>query len=242
MTETAIPNFTFDETARLMAEGAHWLPGGASSDYRLGSAALVLDRGEGALLFDVDGNRLIDYYLRRRADHPGPRRAGGHEAVTRQLARGVQLGGESVDEYDGRPPRDRDRAVRRDGPLRQHRQRGGPAGVPDRPRRHRPRHDRQVRGPLPRLAGQRVRGPARPAQRRAGRRPASAHLVGRPGPGRHRAHRGAALERPRRGRGAAGPGWRGGGHDRAALARLHPARARASSRASASCAPATASS
>ena len=42
MTETAIPNFTFDETARLMAEGAHWLPGGASSDYRLGSAALVL--------------------------------------------------------------------------------------------------------------------------------------------------------------------------------------------------------
>ena len=37
MTETAIPNFTFDETARLMAEGAQWLPGGASSDYRLGS-------------------------------------------------------------------------------------------------------------------------------------------------------------------------------------------------------------
>ena len=34
MTETAIPNFTFDETARLMAEGAHWLPGGASSDRR----------------------------------------------------------------------------------------------------------------------------------------------------------------------------------------------------------------
>ena len=75
MTEPTLPNYTFDETARLMAEGSQWLPGGASSDYRLGSSALVLDRGEGALLFDVDGNRLIDYYLRRGADHPRPQPA-----------------------------------------------------------------------------------------------------------------------------------------------------------------------
>ena len=62
--------------------------------------------------------------------------------------------------------------MRRDGALRQHRQRGRPAGVPDRPRRDRPRHDRQVRGPLPRLARLRVRRPARPARtsRRGGDR------------------------------------------------------------------------
>ena len=79
MTETAIPNFTFDETARLMAEGAHWLPGGAIERLPAGrQPRSCIDRAEGALLFDVDGNRLIDYYLRRRADHPGPRRAGGH--------------------------------------------------------------------------------------------------------------------------------------------------------------------
>jgi glutamate-1-semialdehyde 2,1-aminomutase len=99
MTETAIPRLTFDETARLMAEGAQWLPGGASSDYRLGSAALVLDRGEGALLFDVDGNRLIDYYCGAGPIILGHGAPVVTEAVTRQLARGVQLGGESVDEY-----------------------------------------------------------------------------------------------------------------------------------------------
>ena len=31
MTETVIPNLTFDETPRLMAEGAQWLPGGAAA-------------------------------------------------------------------------------------------------------------------------------------------------------------------------------------------------------------------
>ena len=100
MTQPTLPNYTFDETARLMAEGSQWLPGGASSDYRLGSSALVLDRGEGALLFDVDGNRLIDYYL-----GAGPIILGHNpevviEAVTRQVRKGVQLGGETVEEYE----------------------------------------------------------------------------------------------------------------------------------------------
>jgi glutamate-1-semialdehyde 2,1-aminomutase len=100
MAETAIPAFTFEETARLMAEGSQWLPGGASSDYRLGSAALVLDRGEGALLFDADGNRLIDYYCGAGPIILGHGAAVVTEAVTRQLARGVQLGGETVEEYE----------------------------------------------------------------------------------------------------------------------------------------------
>ena len=99
MTDHAIPSYTFDETARLMAEGSQWLPGGASSDYRLGSSALVLDRGEGALLFDVDGNRLIDYYLGAGPIILGHNPPAVVEAVTRQVSRGVQLGGETVEEY-----------------------------------------------------------------------------------------------------------------------------------------------
>jgi glutamate-1-semialdehyde 2,1-aminomutase len=99
MTGASTPHYTFDETARLMAEGARWLPGGASSDYRLGTGALVLDRGEGALLFDVDGNRLIDYYCGAGPIILGHGAPVVTEAVTRQLARGVQLGGETVDEY-----------------------------------------------------------------------------------------------------------------------------------------------
>ena len=77
MTETAIPNFTFDETARLMAEGSQWLPGGAISDYRLGDggARHRPRRGRAALRRRRQPpDRLL---LRRRADHPRPRRAGG---------------------------------------------------------------------------------------------------------------------------------------------------------------------
>jgi glutamate-1-semialdehyde 2,1-aminomutase len=95
-----IPDLAFDETARLMAEGSQWLPGGASSDYRLGSSALVIDHAEGALLFDVDGNRLIDYYLGAGPIILGHDAPAVIEAVTRQLGRGVQLGGETVEEYE----------------------------------------------------------------------------------------------------------------------------------------------
>ena len=83
-----------------MAEGARWLPGGASSDYRMGSSALVIDHAEGALLFDVDGNRLIDYYLGAGPIILGHDAPVVIEAVTRQLGRGVQLGGETVEEYE----------------------------------------------------------------------------------------------------------------------------------------------
>src|SRR6187549_2583165 len=100
MARTAIPALTFDEPARLMAEGSQWLPGGASSDYRRGTSALVIDHAEGALLFDVDGNRLIDYYLGAGPIILGHDAPAVVEAVTRQLGRGVQLGGETVEEYE----------------------------------------------------------------------------------------------------------------------------------------------
>ena len=97
---STLPSYGFEETRRLMGEGARWLPGGASSDYRLGPSALVLDRGEGALLFDVDGNRLIDYYCGAGPIILGHDAPVVVEAVTRQISRGVQLGGETVEEYE----------------------------------------------------------------------------------------------------------------------------------------------
>jgi glutamate-1-semialdehyde 2,1-aminomutase len=100
MARTAIPSLTFDETARLVAEGSQWLPGGASSDYRRGTSALVIDHAEGALLFDVDGNRLIDYYLGAGPIILGHDAPVVIDAVSRQLHRGVQLGGETVEEYE----------------------------------------------------------------------------------------------------------------------------------------------
>ena len=98
--QRSIPRYTFNETRRLMAEGARWLPGGASSDYRLGDSALVIDHTDGALIYDVDGNRLIDYYLGAGPIILGHNPAPVVEAVTRQISRGVQVGGETAQEYE----------------------------------------------------------------------------------------------------------------------------------------------
>jgi len=91
---------TFDETRRLMAEGSAHIPGGASSDYRLGPGALVVDRAEGGLVFDVDGNRLVDYYCGAGPIILGHNPPAVVEAVTRQINRGVQVGAESRAEYE----------------------------------------------------------------------------------------------------------------------------------------------
>ena len=77
----------FDESARRIKENARWLAGGVSSNFRLGMSPgpLVFDRAEGPYLFDVDGNRLIDYYLGM-----GPMILGhSPESVRRALENGI---------------------------------------------------------------------------------------------------------------------------------------------------------
>ncbi len=59
----AVGHYEGSET--LHAEASEFLPGGVSSNFRLGgpSGPLFFDRAEGAHLYDVDGNRYIDYVL-----------------------------------------------------------------------------------------------------------------------------------------------------------------------------------
>jgi glutamate-1-semialdehyde 2,1-aminomutase len=56
-----------EKSAALFAEARTLLPGGVSSPVRafkaVGGQPLFIDRGEGAYLVDVDGNRYIDYVL-----------------------------------------------------------------------------------------------------------------------------------------------------------------------------------
>jgi glutamate-1-semialdehyde 2,1-aminomutase len=55
------------ESERLFAEATGLLPGGVSSPVRafraVGGTPLFIERGEGAYLVDVDGNRYVDYVL-----------------------------------------------------------------------------------------------------------------------------------------------------------------------------------
>ena len=56
-----------ERSERLFAEALDLLPGGVSSPVRafraVGGSPLFIERGEGAYLVDVDGNRYVDYVL-----------------------------------------------------------------------------------------------------------------------------------------------------------------------------------
>ena len=58
---------TRERSERLFAEAMKLLPGGVSSPVRafkgVGGSPLFIERGEGAYLFDADGNRYVDYVL-----------------------------------------------------------------------------------------------------------------------------------------------------------------------------------
>jgi glutamate-1-semialdehyde 2,1-aminomutase len=58
---------TTEESERLFAEAAGLMPGGVSSPVRafkaVGGTPVFVERGEGAYIIDVDGNRYVDYVL-----------------------------------------------------------------------------------------------------------------------------------------------------------------------------------
>ncbi len=92
----------FEKSRRLIAEASRYLPGGVNSNFRLGMVPtpLVFERGEGPYLYDVDGNRLIDYYLGM-----GPMILGHNPepvlyAVREQLGAGILFAGQAAVEQE----------------------------------------------------------------------------------------------------------------------------------------------
>ena len=92
----------FDQSKKRLANFAKYLPGGVNSNFRMGISPtpLVFERAEGPYLYDVDGNRLIDYYLGM-----GPMILGHNpepvlKAVTEQLKYGILYAGQSEIEFE----------------------------------------------------------------------------------------------------------------------------------------------
>lgn len=54
---------SFPESKRLSAAARRYIPGGVNSNVRLDGPPLFFSRGEGAWLWDVDGNDYVDYLL-----------------------------------------------------------------------------------------------------------------------------------------------------------------------------------
>lgn len=93
---------SFERSTSRIAYAMQYLPGGVSSNFRLGISPtpLVIDRGRGPYVFDADGNRLIDYYLGM-----GPMLLGHHppaviDAVKSQLDQGILFAGQTEIEFE----------------------------------------------------------------------------------------------------------------------------------------------
>jgi glutamate-1-semialdehyde 2,1-aminomutase len=91
----------FDRSAQQIRAASRHLAGGVSSNYRLGIAPtpLVFDHADGPFLYDIDGNRLIDYYLGMGPMILGHLPKSVVAAVQAQLERGILYGGQSELEF-----------------------------------------------------------------------------------------------------------------------------------------------
>jgi len=93
---------SFDRSRQRIAEASRIIPGGVSSHFRHGVSPtpLVFERADGACLFDIDGNRLIDYYLALGPMILGHTPADVIAAAQEQAARGILFGGQSELEFE----------------------------------------------------------------------------------------------------------------------------------------------
>ena len=91
------PTMHFDRSAKEIAANSKVLPGGVNSNFRLNIAPtpLVFDRAEGPYLYDIDGNRLIDYYLGMGPMILGHKPASVVKAATEQMEKGILYAGQT---------------------------------------------------------------------------------------------------------------------------------------------------
>ena len=171
-------------------------PGGVNSPVRafraVGGEPPFVERGEGAYLWDADGNRYIDYF-----GSWGPMILGHAfppvvEAIQEAAARSASFGASTQAEGDLAELVRAALSLHRKNALRQLRHRGDHVRHPARPRLHRAQVHRQVRRLLPRPR----RWPARQSRLRR-RHLRHSRLRGRAGRSRP-LHPRAALQRRRR--------------------------------------------
>jgi glutamate-1-semialdehyde 2,1-aminomutase len=100
--ESATPALSFDRSARQIRENEQWIAGGVNSNFRLNIAPtpLVFERAEGPYLFDIDGNRLIDYYLGMGPMILGHSPHSVRQAVHDQVDRGILFAGQGALEVE----------------------------------------------------------------------------------------------------------------------------------------------
>jgi glutamate-1-semialdehyde 2,1-aminomutase len=92
----------FPLSAERVQKACSVMPGGVTSDFRLGVSPtpLVVRRADGPYLFDIDGHRLIDYYLGMGPMILGHRPPAIVEAAIAQLDDGILYAAQSEIDYE----------------------------------------------------------------------------------------------------------------------------------------------
>lgn len=93
---------SFERSAAEIRNNSQWIAGGVNSNFRLNIAPtpLVFERGDGPYLHDVDGNRLIDYYLGMGPMILGHRPQALCDAVVAQVEKGILFAGQTAIEAE----------------------------------------------------------------------------------------------------------------------------------------------
>lgn len=93
---------SFDKSAATIKHNSQWMSGGVNSNFRLNISPtpLVFERGEGPYLYDIDGNKLIDYYLGMGPMILGHNPAALTQAVKTQIESGILFAGQTAVEAE----------------------------------------------------------------------------------------------------------------------------------------------
>ncbi len=104
MPRTSVPTYKLDRSREAFARANKVIPGGVNSPARafgaVGGEPPFMARAEGAHLFDIDGNRYIDYIGSWGPMILGHAQAQVREAVTRAMALGTSFGAPTVREVE----------------------------------------------------------------------------------------------------------------------------------------------
>ncbi|CAA9251193.1 MAG: Glutamate-1-semialdehyde 2,1-aminomutase [uncultured Chloroflexi bacterium] len=96
------PTRNYSASVELHREASDVLAGGVNSNFRMGGqpAPLFFDRAEGPYLYDVDGNRYVDYVLGMGPNILGHAHPKVVQAVAGTLEKGVLYAGQHRDEVE----------------------------------------------------------------------------------------------------------------------------------------------
>lgn len=100
MGSTEAPTVARTRSHHMRERALGLTPGGVHSNVRLAGPSVFFERGEGAWLFDVDGNDYVDYLLGQGPNFLGHASAQVNEAVAREAGNGTILGGQHRLEND----------------------------------------------------------------------------------------------------------------------------------------------